>query len=191
MIATTGVLMLTLHRLAALVPAVLLLPVLACGNVERSGAGEEELVNQVTLTLEPEAGGDPVSATITDDLNGTVTQDHALLLLPGAYRGSITLTNTTVEPPVDITQEVIAEADEHRFFYTIVPEAAGLAVSDLDLDGNGIVFGQQFRLVVAANFSAGGINVVLTHFDEMPKGDGSVPSNETDVDVTFSAMAVP
>lgn len=183
--------MLTARHLGVLATAAILLPAIACGNVERSGAGEEELINQVTLTLEPEAGGDPISATITDDLNGTVTQDHPLLLQAGTYRGSITLTNTTVAPPLDITQEVIAESDEHRFFYTIVPGDAGLSVDDLDLDSNGVVFGQQFRLVVSGGFSAGGINVVLTHFDEMPKGDGSVPSNETDVDVTFSAMVAP
>ncbi len=183
--------MLTARPLGVLATAAILLPAIGCGNVERSGAGEEELITQVTLTLAPDSGGDPVSATITDDLNGTVTQDHPLLLQPGTYRGSITLTNGTVEPPLDITQEVIAESDEHRFFYTIVPEGAGLGVDDLDLDSNGVVFGQQFRLVVSGAFSEGGINVVLTHFDEMPKGDGSVPGNETDVDVTFSATAAP
>lgn len=180
------------HRIGTTATLALLLVALGCGNEEPSGAGELELINETTLTLVPVGGGVTEVATIVDDLNGTLTQDRVLELVPGTtYDASITLTNSTVSPPIDITQEVIAESDEHRFFYTIIPATAGVTVTNLDLDSNGVVFGQTFQLVVASDFSgAVAINVILSHFDDQPKGDGSVPSTETDVDVDFSAVTV-
>ena len=33
---------------------------------------------------------------------------------------------------------------------------------------------------------SGTVQVILSHYDDAPKGDGSVQSDETDVDVTFN-----
>jgi hypothetical protein len=179
------------RRALTLSATALVLLAAACGDDDNGGgAGEEELINEVTMTLAPVGGGAAEEATITDDLAGTLTQDRTLVLQPGiTYNGAITLTNSTVTPPIDITEEVILESDEHRFFYTVTPSGSGVTVTNLDLDNNGVVFGQTFQVVVDAGAASGpvGINVLLSHFDDEPKGDGSVPSDETDIDVNFEA----
>ena len=165
-----------------------------CGDDDDNGdAGETELINEVTLTLTPVGGGPAQVAIIVDpDGNGPLppeAQDGALTLTPGTvYAGTIALTNSTVNPPIDITAEVIAESDEHRFFYTVTPQP-GVEVTGLDLDDYGVVFGQTFDVDVAGGAAVRNydINVVLSHYDDVPKGDGQTRSPETDVDVTFIA----
>lgn len=169
-----------------------------CGDDDNNGgAGDQELINEVTMTLAPVGGGAAQTAVILDpDGNGPLppaAQTGTLNLTPGTtYTGAVTLRNTTVNPPIDITVEVIAENVDHRFFYTVTPQP-GVEVMNLDLDDNNVVFGQTFDVVAAAAAAAGNytIKVILSHFDDLPKGDGLTPSPETDVDVTFVATVVP
>ena len=169
----------------------------ACGddpNENGGGPGESEVITEVSLTLTPQGGGTPQTATITDpDGNGPLApepQEGTLVLAPGAsYTGSVTFTDATKSPPEDITEEVEEEAEAHRVFYTVDDaHAATVVVSDLDTDDNGAPLGLTFTLSAAEETVSGAegtINVVLSHYDEEPKGSGNVPSDETDVDVTF------
>jgi len=112
-----------------------------------------------------------------------------LTLTPGTtYNGTVGVFDASDPNDVeDITVEVREEDDEHRFFYTVTG-VTGVTVPDssLDMDGNGAPLGVTFQVVAAEDASGSGtIRVLLSHYDDVPKGDGSTPSNETDIDVNF------
>ena len=154
---------------------------------------EQELITEVTLTFTPSGGGPPMVAVISDpDGEGPLppaAQLGELAFTPGmTYNGTVQFVDRS-DPanPEDITAEVEEEADEHRVFYTIAG-MTGVEIDNLDTDGNGAPLGLTFDVVVDATASGTGtIQVVLSHFDDAPKGDGSTPSDETDADVTFAA----
>lgn len=169
----------------------------ACGDdpAAPDDGNEQEVITDVTITLTPVGGGAAITATIADpDGEGPLpptAQTGPINLTAGTtYDGSIGFFDRSDPNAVeDITAEVRAEADEHRVFY-ILSGFSGVAVPDasLDTDSSGAPVGVTFQVVVDATASGTGtIRVVLSHYDETPKGDGSTQSNETDADVSFSA----
>ncbi len=168
----------------------------ACDDpAEPGGPGESELITQVVITLTPTGGGASISATIEDpDGPGPLPPDPPTQTLTltqgGTYDGTIEFFDASDPADIeDITVEVEEEAEEHRVFYTVAG-LTGVDIPDasLDTDGNGAPLGLTFQVEVDASASGTGtIQVVLSHYDEEPKGDGSTPSNETDADVTFTA----
>ena len=66
----------------------------------------------------------------------------------------------------------------------------GVTVPDasMDTDSNSAPLGLTYQVVVDAGSASGtgSIRVILSHYDDAPKGNGSVQSDETDVDVTFT-----
>ena len=162
---------------------------------EPGGPGEEELITQVVITLTPIGGGASMSATIEDpDGNGPMPPEPPTQTLTltqgGTYDGMIQFFDASDPADVEsITEEVEEEDDAHRVFYTVAG-LTGVDIPDgsLDTDANGAPLGLTFQVEVDASASGTGtIQVVLSHYDEEPKGDGSTPSNETDADVTFTA----
>lgn len=158
---------------------------------------EQELITDVTITLTPVGGGTAIVSTIADpDGPGPLppaAQDNPIALTAGmTYNGMIEFFDRSDPSDVeDITEEVAAEADEHRVFYTVAG-TTGVEVPDdsLDQDGNGAPLGLTFQVVADGTASGTGtIRVVLSHFDDAPKGDGMTPSDETDADVTFDISA--
>jgi hypothetical protein len=173
----------------------------ACDSNEPEGddgAGEEEVITLVRLTLEGPSS--TVTADAVFDEAGAEVSTETLTLQAGTtYEVSIDLQNTTVSPPESITAEIRDEdPDTHRFFY--VPEgdvADNLAVSDLDADPLGDPLGLSFRLAVTGgDGESGAFRVKLRHYEE----DADLPADkqndtatapdvpgvvETDVDVVF------
>jgi len=171
----------------------------ACGDDDPSrppeGAGDLEFISRVTVTLTPQNGGAPIVATINDpDASGPQAPSAPsapLTLAKGTtYNGRIELFNA-VEPNnvLPITPEVIAEKNEHRFFYTVTG-LTGVTVDNRDLDDNGFTFGQTFRVTVAptAPSGTGTMNIVLSHYDDEPKTAAETPSDETDIDLDFTVV---
>jgi len=168
----------------------------ACGDDPTAPvANEQELITEVTLSLTPVGGGPTITTTIADpDGPGPGApnpQTATITLTPGeTYDGSVAFWDRS-DPadPENITLEVEEEADEHRVFY-LISGMTGVSVPDasLDVDGLGVPLGLSFQVVVDPDATgAGTIRVILSHFDDQPKGDGSQQSDETDVDVTFDA----
>jgi hypothetical protein len=169
----------------------------ACDSGEPDdGAGEEELITQVTLTLTPVGGGQALTITATDadgDGAGLTFSPNRLALTPGTtYAGSIQLLDTINDE--NITEEVEEEAEEHLFRYSFDPASAGtVTITDTEsdyttVDENGGDFGVglDFEAVVAAGTSGNGtLNVLLYHFDEGPKTSTTATSDEIDVDIAF------
>lgn len=177
---------------------VMTLGLAACDDDPTSPEGnEQELITQVSITLTPVGGGAAVVSTIVDpDGLGPLpplAQDNALDLAAGTtYNGSVQFLDASDPDDVeDITLEVIEEDDEHRVFYTVTGLAGvDVPLASLDVDGNGAPLGVTFQVVVdGAADGSGSLRVLLSHFDDEPKGDGLTPSDETDADVSFAISA--
>jgi len=186
--------------------------VAACDSTDPSddpGAGEQELISDVSLTLAPEDGSAAVTASAVFNEDGELddqTGELTLILTPGmTYAGTIAFANRFASDPGerDVNAEVRAEATEHQVFYVPLGDLASVlqigyaddeaTYSDEAEDSSevrsGVPVGLAFALTTTDNASStnGELRVVLGHYDERPKGEDEtvdvVP--ERDVDVTF------
>lgn len=192
--------------LLTLASLALLLFVTACDSNDPAddGAGEEEVISNLTLTLT--GGAQPVTAEAVFDAGGTLQSVETLTLTPGvAYAGTIEFQNRFADEPEEqnITAEVRAEAVEHQVFYAPDDALAGdvtVTVTDQETDysaeiegddvpRSGVPVGLTYRVVVADSPSGSGgtLRIVLGHYDEREKtADESidaVPEIDVDVDV--------
>ncbi len=114
------------HRvLSALVVAMLG----GCGTEPGTDAGgsgdggnvEAEVITAVTLSFTPQGLGGPVTARFSDpDGDGGMSgsAEPITLMNNETYNVSIAFSNELADPPDDITQEIIEEAEEHQLFIT-------------------------------------------------------------------------
>ena len=102
------------------------------------------------------------------------------------YSASITLTNSTTSPAVNVTPLINSRKLQHRFFYTVLPEN-GVQATDLTIDGNSADYGEAFAIHVptAIESRSWTLEVLLSHYEGDTKGEGRLPGSLTDVDVTF------
>ena len=168
------------------------------GEPDDDGAGEEELISQVTLSLSGD-DGDSQTIQVIFDQNGTnpTFSPSTLTLRPGVtYDGSIELRDTFNDE--DITAEIREEAEEHLVRYAfdslgagqIVPTDTESDYTDDDENGGDFAVGLTFRASVSstAGTSLGQgtlLNMALYHFDETPKTSSDDTSDEIDVEVAF------
>ena len=184
------------HVFRALAAFAILATLPACDSGEPDGgAGEEELISQVTLTLTPVGGGAAETITVDFDASGTnpTFTPARLALAPGtAYDGTIRLLDTFNDE--NITEEIEAEAEEHLFRYALSPSSAGtVTITDSESDytsedanGGDFAVGLQFRVTVADGASGDGeLTAILYHFDDAPKPSSTATSDEIDVEVDF------
>ena len=162
----------------------------ACDSTDpgEEGAGEEEVISNVTITLENQADNSTVTAEAVFDETGVRQSAETLALTPGAtYTGTITLRDRFANE--DITEEVEAERDEHQFFYVAQGDVSNvLDITITDSDSNGYPVGLTFTVTVAAGAAGTGeLRVVLGHYDERPKEANETISTipETDIDFTY------
>lgn len=165
----------------------------ACDDPTAPVANDQELITDVTITLTPVGGGTAITSTISDPdgpgPTGPNAQTETILLVPGVtYDGMVEFFDRAdPSAPEDITVEVAAEAEQHRIFHTLAGlSGVTIPANSLDQDANGAPLGLTFQVVVDAGAAGPGtLRIVLSHYDDQPKGDGSVQSDETDADVTF------
>ena len=172
------------------VRAALAFGMMACGDSTTEPAGENEVISRVTLRLTPPGGGAALSAYIEDaDGNGPgapSAQVGTLALTKGVtYTGSVLFENRLVNPIANITTEVLAEASQHRVFYTVT--ATGVTVNTTDVDAQNRALGLAFTQAVSATATsgAGTVRVQLCHYPNAKVAGESTCSGETDILVTF------
>jgi hypothetical protein len=199
-------------RLARIGTVLLLFVLVACDSTDPSDdpvGSEQEVISDVVLTLTPDDGSAPVTATAVFTEDGELDVQNAALDLALAsemtYTGTIAFTNRFASDPdeQDISAEVRAEAAEHQVFYVPLGDLASVVqidyaddeaayaseFADASLARPGVPVGLVFTLTTSAGTSTtnGDLRVVLGHYDERPKGEAEtvdvVP--ERDVDVTF------
>jgi hypothetical protein len=95
-----------------------------------------------------------------------------------------------VSPPDDITLEVEAESDAHRFYYA--PTAgSNITITGLNNDPNGVPVGISSVWTTGAA-ATGKVTVTLRHFPGTPPGKETSdpvdsPKSSTDVEVVFDS----
>jgi len=173
------------------------------------GAGDPENISRVTLTFTPVGGGSAVVSFIFDPDGTALPQppqapSATLTLAKGVtYNVAIELLND-IGTVIDITDEVLDEANFHRFFYTITANAETprdsiglpatdasrqITISNLNNDTQTPTpqpLGTTFQAAVAGGAPSGPttLNVQLHHF-EPAKGTGLGTTFDTDLDVSF------
>ncbi len=84
------------------------------------------------------------------DLDGTGGQAPEMhsdtLSVNTVYHGSLRLLDESGKTPIDITQEILAEAEDHQFFFSFSGDSP-VQVSYRDSDANGYPVGLESRLL--------------------------------------------
>ena len=162
----------------------------ACGDSSTEPGGEQEVISRVTLSLTPSSGGSPIVVFIDDpDGNGPQSpsaQVGTFAFARGAsYTGTVKFENRLENPPEDITQEVAAESNEHRVFYSTT--GAGVVVTTTDVDLQGRPLGLTFTAAAGTVAGSGALRVVLCHFGNTPKPAAVTSCTaDTDINVVFN-----
>lgn len=167
----------------------LALTLTACDSTDpgEDDAGEEEVISNVTITLENQSDNSTVTAEAVFDEAGVKQSAETLDVMAGAtYSGSITLRNRFENE--DITEEVEAEMEEHQFFYVVQGDVSdAVAVEVTDTDGNGNPVGLEFTVTVDdAASGSGDLRVVLGHYDERSKQADETISDIPEIDIDFT-----
>lgn len=167
-----------------------LLAFTSCDNHDDEPHDDEgELITTVTLTMTPQGGGTPITATYRD-IDGpggqapVMTPANVVLQAGTVYNTTITLLDESHDAE-DLTAEIREKGAEHEFFF--VPSPAELVtVTKTDRDSNNRQVGLE-STIATGTAQAGTLRVVLKHQPGGLKTDNSnINTGETDVDVTYN-----
>lgn len=193
---------------AVLIPVFLLFVLSGCdsNDPEGTGAGDQEVISNVTLTFDDpatQATDDVVVEAVYNEAEVLQSIDPIQLTSGTTYSVSVDLQDRFNGE--DITEEVSEEDDVHRFFYRVEDAQDGngdpvsnvIAVSGLDTDANGDPLGLTFTAEAqSATTSQVFFRVKLRHYED----DAQLPADkrsdtieadevsgvvETDIDLFF------
>ncbi len=145
---------------------------------------EAEVITTFTITLTDVGGVQPTVSATFKDLDGDggdpPTVFDTIVLAPSTtYSAEILLLNESETPADTISNEVLAEDDEHLFCFT--PSGANVNITRTDTDGTYEV-GLQSQWVTGTA-SDGTTNIVLKHQPGVK--DGTCSPGETDIELDF------
>lgn len=153
---------------------------------------EEEVITTLQLTFVPVGGGTTVTYKY-DDPDGpggnNPIKDQIVLAPNKTYTVSLQLLNKTINPAVDITEEVEEEGEAHRFYY--VPSVgSNITIANLNNDANGVALGTTSQWTTTGTGN-GTIRITLRHYaGNPPNKAASDPVNSsksaTDIEVDFN-----
>jgi hypothetical protein len=178
-----------------------------CGGDKAEGGNENEVITTVTLTFTPAGGGPAVIASVDDPDGdgGNPPVVGPINLTAGMFDLAVKFENKLEKPPVNITDEVSDERDEHQVFFTGTAVSgpasnqagAPLVQSYADMDSKGLPLGLANKITASAG--TGMLTVTLRHLppvNNMPvkvdgladtvRGQGfSAIGGSTDAQVSF------
>lgn len=162
----------------------------SCLKQKAGEINDEELITTMKLIFTPATGGSPLVFYFDDpDGPGGVAPliDTIKLAANRNYGLVITLMNNNAQPPVDVSAEILAEAEAHRFYF----EATGTDInfSNLSTDGNGKPVGLTSTWATMAT-AKGNCKITLRHYGATPPDKNiadpvNSPKSSTDIEVVF------
>lgn len=162
----------------------------SCNENTPQLVNEDELITTVEVTLESNLQTILLKSI---DLDGygpakPVISVSEPLTKNTLYTGSIRFLNESVQPYINISEEVLAEAEAHQVFFQ-VPAAFETFVYD-DIDANGKPIGLKFTLTTGSNATKGDLKIILIHEPNKSNpgvSDGSITNagGSRDVEVVF------
>jgi hypothetical protein len=162
----------------------------SCSKDEEEDLGnEEELITTLRLTLR-ETGSATVKVFEFKDPDGTggnpPTKFDPIILSPSKnYTCTIEVLNESVSPVENITAEIIAESDDHQFYFE--PAGVNIFVINLDTDTQGLPLGVSSTWNTGAA-SNGTVKITLKHKPGAKLAGDLVNKGETDIEVNFTAQ---
>jgi hypothetical protein len=157
---------------------------------------EEELITTLTLSFRKwdetgQPAGDPLEYSWRDvDASGNPEIDAVVLEPNSTYTMNISVLDESKTPVEVITDEIIAEAEDHQFFFVI--QSADISIDYEDLDGRGNPVGLQ-NIVTTNGIGSGTLTVILRHEPDkdaegVSSGNIANASGETDIQTDFPLM---
>lgn len=176
---------------SALMMGSLLFAGTSCKDDEPNPApeAEQELITDLALNLVPEGKGQSVTATYEDEDGdgGNAPVIQTLTLAPNTtYNFNITISDDSKTPPVNIGAEVLAEGDEHEFFFD-PSDGLNVTVQKTDVDKNNRPIGLAGTLVTG-EASSGTLKVTLKHQEGLKGTTSDITKGETDVEIDFQTV---
>jgi hypothetical protein len=163
---------------------------ISCNENTPQLVNEDELITTVEVTLESNLQTILLKSI---DLDGygpakPVISVSEPLAKNTVYTGTIRFLNESVQPYINISEEVLAEAEAHQVFFQ-VPAAFETFVYD-DIDANGKPIGLKFTLTTGSNATKGDLKIILIHEPNKSNpgvSDGSITNagGSRDVEVVF------
>jgi len=155
----------------------------------------EEVITTLNVALTPVGGGTTVNFNFQDldgDGGNAPTITVGDLVASTTYNAVITALNESVTPTDNITVEILAEDEDHQFFFQVAGANLGVAYTDQDADGNPVGLSSTFTTGAA---STGTIIITLRHEPNksatgVSSGDITNAGGETDIEVTFDVNIV-
>jgi hypothetical protein len=149
---------------------------------------EEELITTVRVKL-TESGTNTQSVFEFRDLDGDGGAapskfDQIVLTRGKVYNCTLEILNESVSPADNITNEILAEANDHEFFFQATD--ALVAVSNLSKDGKGLPLGVTSTWTAAATAGTGTVNITLKHKPGIKAAGDSFAIGDTDISLDFS-----
>lgn len=178
--------------LLTLTLTLLLLP--ACTEKDPTTPGddvEHEVITSIELILRDSVTSADIRTAVWRDADGpggaSPTADTLVLAAGRTYIGSIVLLNESVAPTDTLNAEIKEQADQHQFFYSPTGDLVGfVSIERTDRDTNtpALPVGLEFLVRTSSGAALiGGINIVLSHYEGIPKT--STPGPESDIDITI------
>lgn len=141
----------------------------SCSNdSDATPVNEEELITTITAVFTPEGGGTAITLE-SKDLDGDGPDAPAITISgPFAqsttYNGVVTFENESVNPAEDITEEILAEAEDHQIFYQKTGTLNGFSYSTNadNFDANGKPVGLQ-TVFTTTTAATGTLKITLIH----------------------------
>lgn len=149
---------------------------------------EEEVITTFTLYFTDSANSaNVVSATFRDpdgDGGNPFTQfDSIHLQANKTYYAQVVVLNETASPADSISNEILEEANDHLFFYTVTGANATVSITDFDTNTpTPLPLGLQTKWRTGSA-SMGSTQIVLKH--QPGAKDGTFAPGTTDIDLTF------
>lgn len=174
----------------------------SCESEDPVAENEEEVITDVTLSFtEINASGAPVGTKFSFkasdpqgiELGSAPTIETVKLIKGKIYKMEITVFNSIAKE--DITSEILAEGDEHQFYFLGTAFVGSPLLSIAYGDANGQLIGLTTKITVAASpgFNNALMRVILRH--DLNKGfAGATNPNfqnyeqaggESDLDINF------
>lgn len=164
----------------------------SCKKDNDEEENEEEVITTMQLTFVPVGTGTTVTYKF-DDPDGpggaNPTKDEIVLAPNKTYTVTLQLLNKTVNPAEDVTTEVAAEGEAHRFYFQ-PSGSSNISVSGLNNDAAGIPLGITSTWATGAA-ATGTVKVTLRHYPGNPSNkaaadDVNSSKSTTDIEVEFN-----
>ncbi|GAB4132798.1 MAG: hypothetical protein Fur0041_04460 [Bacteroidia bacterium] len=152
-------------------------------------SNDHEIITSMILVFTDSSNGQAAGSfafrdTDGDGANAPVEWDTISLQAGKTYFMKTILLNETTVPFDTISNEVLAEANDHQLFYSI--SGANMIHTYMDQDSNTppLPVGLQNKIVTGAA-SQGTLRVILKH--QPGTKNGQVTTGDTDIDILFQA----